>query len=500
MKYSLCCDIGSTFTKITAVDCNSTTIIAHAQAFTTIENNVMHGFIHALSDISKKLELHALADICKKYEASQNIKKHMLDEIKTELGSIFKHCLAASSAAGGLKMVSCGLVPDLTAKASRLAAASAGAKVMKTYSYELTCDDIQEISQISPDIILLSGGIDGGNRDVLLRNAASIAAMDGTFCVIIAGNRSAANEAGEIIRHSSNTKRAIICENVMPEFGKLNIEPAKNAIRELFIQNIISAKGLDDIQYIMSSEIIPTPLAVFNAAQLLSEGIDNNDGFEKGLGPLMIYDVGGATTDVYSMSDGLPKNPHVYVQGLIEPFAKRTVEGDIGMRYSLFPMMDAINRDGKPFFDMYSLTSSDVAEWLEVCKSNPAALPTDVYSHHKKTEQAFVSEAIRLSAARHVGFFERAFTPAGETVIQTGKDLTLVNYVVGTGGALIGATDPNKALEFATYHPRDLNLLKPKNPQFLLDSEYCLSAMGLLAQVLPRIALQIMKKCIYNEG
>ena len=445
MSLILCCDFGSTFTKLTAINPQKGEIIARSRAFTTIESNVMDGFNNALDEIQKQCGVRD-----------------------------FDIRLAASSAAGGLKMVSSGLVPDLTAKASRLAAASAGAKVLKTHSYELTTGDADEIAAISPDIILLSGGIDGGNQDVLLQNAECIAQIPGNFCVIIAGNRSAADAANRLVL--AGGKRTVVCENVMPEFGRLNIEPAKNAIRELFIENIISAKGLDEAQRFMSAEIIPTPLAVFEAAKLLSEDI----------GPLMVFDLGGATTDVYSMADGLPKKPQVYVQGLLEPFAKRTVEGDIGMRYSLAPMLDVI--------ELGDIPKEDAASWKTICEADPSVLPHGEYAAYQKIEQALASEAIRVSAARHVGFYERSYTPMGEVIIQTGKDLTQVKYVIGTGGAIIGAASPEEILQAAVYSPRDLNLLKPQKPELLIDREYCLSAMGLLAQKFPQLALTMMKE------
>jgi len=464
MNLLLCCDFGSTFTKLTVIDRDTGEIAAFAKAFTTINTNVMDGYNNALDEIHK---------ICGKRD--------------------FEMCLAASSAAGGLKMIASGLVPDLTAKASRLAAASAGAKVLKTYSYELTDDDKTEIASIAPDIILLSGGIDGGNKDVLLKNAESIAQIDGDFCVIIAGNRTAAYEAEKSVL--SGKKQAVICENVMPEFGKLNIQPAKNAIRELFIKNIISAKGLSKVQSIMSDEIVPTPLAVYEAAKLLSEGTDT----ETGLGELMVFDLGGATTDVYSMTDGLPTNTKVYVQGLIEPFAKRTVEGDIGMRYSLGPMLETIAESGMPLlYNTYGISETDVATWLAICSATPDVLPIGEYTAYKTVEYAFAREAIRISAARHTGSYERIYTPIGETLVQTGKDLSQVKYVIGTGGAIINATLPQSILQAAIYNPQDTNLLKPQNPRLLLDKDYSLAAMGLLARKFPELALTMMKKKIVH--
>jgi len=460
MNLLLCCDFGSTFTKLSVIDRDAGKIIAFAKAFTTIESNVMDGYNSALDEIHK---------ICGKRD--------------------FETRLAASSAAGGLKMVASGLVPDLTAKASRLAAASAGAKVLKTYAYELTQDDKAEIASISPDIVLLSGGIDGGNKDVLLKNAESIAQISGDFCVIIAGNRAAATEAEKLA--ISGGKRAVVCENVMPEFGKLNIEPAKNAIRELFIKNIITAKGLDQVQSIMSDEIIPTPLAVYEAAKLLSQGTDT----QTGLGELMVFDLGGATTDVYSMADGLPSNTKVYVQGLIEPFAKRTVEGDIGMRYSLTPMLAAIAEGGMPVFcNSHGISETDINTWLVICAATPDVLPVGKHAAYINVEHALAHEAIRISAARHVGSYERIYTPLGETLVQTGKDLSQVKYVIGTGGAIINATDPQNILQAAVYNPQDTSLLKPQNPRLLLDKDYCLAAMGLVARKFPELALKMMKE------
>jgi len=490
MSLILCTDFGSTFTKITAIDTQAGEIVAFAKSFTTIESNVMDGFGAALAEIEKQLSVDFGIP---QPTNGHNFTTARADLVPTQNLQSAKpiQFIAASSAAGGLKMVSSGLVPDLTAKASRLAAASAGAKVLKTYSYELTTSDVIEIAKIAPDIILLSGGIDGGNKDVLLKNADTIAQIPGSFCVIIAGNRNATDEASQILTKTG--KRTVVCENVMPEFGKLNIAPAKAAIRELFIENIISAKGLDQAQAIMSSEIVPTPLAVFDAAKLLSDGIDDANGFEEGLGQLMVFDLGGATTDVYSMADGLPKNPQVYVQGLLEPTNKRTVEGDIGMRYSLKPMLELLDHH---FYNGHGITEAEVSRWKTICLKDPSTLPIGEHIAYKHTEQALASEAVRISASRHVGFYERSYTPMGEVIIQTGKDLSQVKYVIGTGGAIINSDGWEEILQAAVYSPRDVNLLKPQKPQLLLDKEYCLSAMGLLAQKHPRLALKMMRKML----
>jgi uncharacterized protein (TIGR01319 family) len=446
-------DFGSTYTKVMAVDVSSAEIVGFAKAFTTIEDDVTLGYEAALNEINKQIG-----------------------------GVQPKLSLACSSAAGGLKMVSSGLVPDMTAKASRLAATSAGAKVVKTYAYELTEFEMEEIEMINPDIMLLSGGIDGGNKKVLLQNAATISKIPGEFFVILAGNRSAAAEASGLLKKGG--KMVIVCENVMPTFGKLNIRPAKLAIRDLFIQNIISAKGLDRVAKRMDMEIIPTPLAVFEACELLSNGTNN----ERGLGPLMAYDLGGATSDVYSMADGTPKSPNAFISGIVEPYAKRTVEGDVGMRYSQSALYDLILEEEPEF------ATDEVAEWMEICAKDPSVMPQNEYAEFAEIDAAFAAWAIKISAKRHCGHTQKVFTPNGEMLSQEGKDLTGVAYVIGSGGAVINAFEPKKIMQEAIYSPRDLGALKPLEPKILLDKENALAAMGLLSRKRPDIALKIMKE------
>ena len=427
-----------------------------SKAFTTVSSNVMEGYQEALSDISSQCGTH-----------------------------VFAKRIASSSAAGGLRMISVGLVPDLTAKASRMAAASAGAKVLKTYSYELSPSDGDEITSLTPDIVLLSGGIDGGNKDVILHNAEKLAMLSGSFSVIVAGNRSVAHEVAE--RLNQKGKEAVICENVMPLFGKLNIEPAREAIRKIFIKNIITAKGLDTVQTLMDQEIIPTPLAVYNAMQLLSRGTEG----VAGLGELMAYDIGGATTDVYSMSQGTPRQANTYVHGLHEPFAKRSVEGDIGMRYSVLSLVELI---GEASVIMEAnVSEQQLRAWVETCRDNPETLP-EPDSPEQRIDQCLASHAIKISAERHCGFTEVAYTAVGESKLQTGKDLTGVEFVVGTGGVIINSPDAKKIMKSALYSPSDLNILKPLQASFLLDKKNILTAMGLLSSFVPKTALEMMKR------
>ena len=202
MEGILLIDFGSTYTKVTAVDIDNESIMGTAKALTTVETDISEGLENALKILQSKTG-----------KVEYNIK------------------LACSSAAGGLRMTASGLVPELTSKAAKMAALSAGAKVIKVYSYELTLEDAEEIYSAKPDLFLLTGGTDGGNKKVLLHNAKVLAGIDLDFPVVMAGNKSVGLEVAGIIFESG--KEVTVCSNVMPEFNELNFDPARNAIRNI---------------------------------------------------------------------------------------------------------------------------------------------------------------------------------------------------------------------------------------------------------------------------
>ena len=230
MKAVLLIDFGSTYTKVTAVDLDTEEIIGTSQSFTTIETDINDGL------------------------------KNAVKLLKEKIGDIeFSEQYACSSAAGGLKMVAIGLVPELTAKAAKMASLGAGAKVMKTYSYQLTEADLEEIDEINPDIALLTGGIDGGNKEVIVYNAGMLAKSAKNFPIVYAGNRNCASTCKEILVNAG--KDCYVCENVMPKLEQPNIEPAQKQIRQVFLDRIIKAKGLSEASQLISGIMMPTPAA-----------------------------------------------------------------------------------------------------------------------------------------------------------------------------------------------------------------------------------------------
>ena len=455
MKY-LTADFGSTYTKLTAIDASKKEIVGTSAAFTTIDTDVMEGYNLAL----KRLE--------------DEIGEFKYDEL-----------ICCSSAAGGLRMVALGLVPELTAKAARMAASSAGAKVIKTYSFEISKAEQNEIYTINPDLVLLCGGTDGGNKEVIISNAKKLCEIDRNFSTIVAGNKSALGEVEAVFTESS--KDFVITENVMPEFNKLNIDPAKQKIKELFISKIIDAKGLNKVQRMTNHEIIPTPLAVLNGCELFSKGTKTT----KGIGELIAIDIGGATTDVYSISAGTATFDNVMIKGLPEPYSKRTVEGDLGMRYSLSPLAEETDLDA--LAAEIDVEVSDILNWIKVCKESPSIL-ANKGSKHQKIEEGLAKSALKIAVERHTGRVETTFTPFGEMFVVTGKDLTEVEYVVGIGGVLVNSTNSTDILKGAQADKQNLVSLKPKHPKFLLDRKYIFGSMGLLSEVDADLALAIMKK------
>ena len=377
-------------------------------------------------------------------------------------------------------MISVGLVPSLSCEAGVRAALGAGAKVVQSFSYELSLFDLVEIEKISPDIILLAGGTDGGNKKVILHNAEMLSNSTCRAPVIIAGNKDARDEITALF--NSTGKPITFAKNVMPEIGRLEVDSCREVIRQIFISHITKAKGIDKAKQIVNDVIMPTPAAVLSAAKLLSEGVDG----EEGLGEIIIVDVGGATTDVHSIAKGYPTHAGVISRGLPEPYAKRTVEGDLGVRHNIDTLLEAGKMTGEVDDALFDAIRSRF--------SSPSKIPEDDLEF--KLDGLLASVAVDIAGERHCGKIKLAAGPFGEVMIQEGKDLSQVRCVIGTGGPLVFAKDPVKILQKILYRSDYPHVLKPKEAQFFLDRLYSLYAMGLLGQTDPGKALRIMKKIL----
>ena len=460
MKAVLLIDFGSTYTKLTAVDVEAEQLLGTAAAYTTVQTDINDGLNEGLRLLEQKTgKIH------------------------------YDQCFACSSAAGGLRMVTSGLVPELTGEAAKLASLGAGAKVVGVYAFQLTEDDLDEIRASKPDIFLLVGGTDGGNTECILHNARMLATMEPDFPIVVAGNRTAARECERILAG----REVHVCPNVMPKFGVLQIEPTQKKIREIFLNRIIQAKGLSKAAQLLSDIMMPTPSAVLQAMELLSKGCEG----ESGIGELVAVDVGGATTDIYSIADGMPEHMNTVYKGLPEPYAKRTVEGDIGMRYSIQGIVDAAGLDR--ISRISGLQPERVTELVEYLKTHTDTVPNGD-GEMEKLDFALASMAIEEAVARHAGTITETYTMMGQTFVQEGKNLTKVKQIVVTGGSLIHTRKTEEIARHALYSLEKPESLRPKVADVLVDRTYILAAMGLLASHYPQVALRIMKKELEYHG
>ncbi|MHA1221617.1 MAG: methylaspartate mutase accessory protein GlmL, partial [Candidatus Heimdallarchaeota archaeon] len=396
MEVALLIDIGSTFTKACAIDLLEEEILATAYTPSTTTTDVSEGIDKAI---------------------------HM---VNTVVGNKidWQIRLASSSAAGGLRIVVVGLVPDLTVKAGKLSAYGAGAKVIATYSYKLTKFEKAEIEKLNPDIILFVGGTDGGNEEIILWNANIISQLEIDVPIIFGGNKAVAEEVNNSLLN--NGKDIFLAENVLSQLGKLNTSSVKDMIRKIFIDRIIISKGIDKVSRYIDEDIIPTPLAVFDAIKLLSNGTDQ----AKGMGELMAVDIGGATTDIYSSASGDPTIEGTSLKGLPLPYDMRTVEGDLGLRINATTIIKEANLNTIPKSRI--LENIDLTRIVEKFSNNITTKPeTDI---EKIVDLEIASYAIQIALKRHVGYLEKQYTPLGEINIQYGKDLTNIKTVVCTGG------------------------------------------------------------------
>jgi len=444
-------DIGSTFTKLVAIDTEHRCVVASTSSPTTLQD-VSIGFGKALARLNPP----------------------------TLPEKLLKEKYASSSAAGGLRMIAVGLVPDLTVEAAKRAALGAGAKVIATYGFALTDRQIKEITETRPDILLLAGGTDGGEKKTIIHNAEKIV-TSGVGCpIIVAGNREAADPIGEIF--SRFNRPVYFADNVMPTLSRIDVDSVKEVIRELFIKHIIHAKGLDKINRCIDSIVFPTPLAVLEAAKTIAKVVDNG---------VVVVDVGGATTDVHSITDGRPHDPQILLKGLPEPYAKRTVEGDIGVRHNISSIIELFGKDRflSNIQNPTRFSEDQLNELIHRWSSDTGSLPRN--AGETEFDLSLGACAVEIATNRHAGTIEEVWTPMGKTLVQYGKDLTEVRTVIGTGGPIINSKTPKAILEKAIYDRNNPFVLKPRNPKMYIDSEYILFSIGLISQVLPEASEEI---------
>ena len=403
--------------------------------------------------------------------AIESLKKHLgVDAIE------YDELMATSSAAGGLKMTVHGLVFDMTAKAAREAALGAGANIHLVTAGRIRRSDKKKILDIKPNIILIAGGVDYGERDTAIFNAEEVAALDLKVPVIYAGNIENQDDIKEIFEEVGKSDLLHIVDNVYPKIDKLNVEPTRAVIQDVFEEHIIHAPGMEHVKELVNGPIIPTPGAVMEASKLLKEE----------LGDLMTLDVGGATTDIHSVTEGSDEVNRILLAP--EPTAKRTVEGDLGVYVNMCNIVELI---GVP-----KLRSDLEMDEEQVHYLIDNHMPIPMTDEQKQFVERLTEEAVVRSSDRHAGGFRDLYGGGGKKTLAEGKDLTSIQYIVGTGGALTRLPNRVELLKKIALSNKGNKLLPNTECTILIDNDYIMASLGVLSTEFKEAALRLMKKSL----
>lgn len=441
-------DFGSTYTKVTVVDERDGRLVATARHRTTIDSDVLDGLDGALATLEP-----AVRDIGK------------------------APILACSSAGGGLKVAVVGLERDLTAEAARVAALSAGGRVDTVLAGRNLA--MAQLETDPPDIILLTGGTDGGNAQALLAAAVTLAASRLDVPVVVAGNREVSLHAQQVL--TSAGKRVASAANVMPEIGVLRCDEAREAIREQFLRHVIGGKHLSEGERFVKLVRMATPDAVLAGAEVAAGGAAGCPA----TGPLVVLDVGGATTDVHSVischqgADGMER------PALPQAPVSRTVEGDLGLRWNAPGIVEAARGQG-----LIPANEVDAFERAARARASDPGLDAST-APDQAVDVRLAGWAARIALKRHCGRLAISLTAGGASIRREGRDLRDVPTLVATGGVFEHADSDRirAALDDATV--AEDGCLLPRALSLTIDRRYVMAAVGLLASEYPEQAARL---------
>jgi uncharacterized protein (TIGR01319 family) len=415
---AVCVDVGSTYTKACLIDLDGARLVRRAEVPTTSGTDVLTGLDEAVAAVGGGGETY----VC-------------------------------SSAGGGLRLAVVGYESLVTAEAGHRVGLSAGAQVVHVAAGPLTGVAVSALRAARPDVILLVGGTDGGDGDVLLHNARRLATSRLRLPVVVAGNADVAADAAALMTGRGMT--VTVTGNVLPRIGVLDPGPARSAIREVFLRHVIGGKRLSRGSRFASLVRAATPDAVLAAVELLAD--------VTGAGVLVV-DVGGATTDVYSalVPDAESESgPRRDVAGTL--WRARTVEGDLGVGAGAPGVVAAAAAE--------KLLSVDIS----------GGRPFDTV-----TDRRLAATAATVALRRHA----RGHSPGPGRPRTGGRDLRDVRLVVGSGGVLRhggGATVLDAILGDTAG-----GWAAPTGAKRVIDTEYLLAAAGLLAVDHPEVSTALV--------
>lgn len=457
MSFAVLIDFGSTYTKVVCVDLDERKIVITGNFASTVHEDACIG-------------LHQCFDL-----------------VKNKIGeSAFNSAikLSSSSAAGGLRMAVCGLTDRLSFLAGRNTAFGAGGKIISSASGLLSPENISDLEQSDTEIMLFCGGYEHGNQTLVRQNIKTICESKIDFPIIYAGNSDLQDEVYKMITESG--KECILADNVIPDVGELNKESAEEVIRDLFMKRIVNMKGMGGAQKELDEILMPTPKAVLTAGTLLSEGTAT----QKGLGKVMMLDIGGATTDVYSFNNNKGYKG-AKLAGAKEPFAKRTVEGDMGMRESSICVINEVGEEALANEAGVSIPRINEAVKRRITEKSYISDTEEEW----EIDQAIARTAAAVSVRRHAGYIERV--SIGGRYNQYGKNLTVINTIIGTGGVIVNNDDPSDILRSALLKEGEReDTLIPREADLFVDKDYVFYAAGLLKSYDEEAAFSIMKNSL----
>ena len=313
-----------------------------------------------------------------------------------------------------------------------------------------------------------------GERDTAIYNSQIIAELNLNVPVIYAGNIENQEEVKEIFANSKS--ELYIVENVYPKIDELNIEPTRKVIQDVFEKHIVHAPGMEKIRDMVTGPILPTPGAVMLSSQLLYEE----------LGDLLTLDVGGATTDVHSVTDGSEEISRILISP--EPKAKRTVEGDLGVYVNMHNIVDIVGKD--KLMENLSISSQELKEIIANRK------PIPVTEKEKKFVEELTHHAVAVALKRHSGSYRNLYGPNGKRTVAEGKDLTQVKYIVGTGGALTRLSRRLDIMKKISKSNNGMELLPNEDVTILIDNDYIMASLGVLSIKYPEASLKLLKNSL----
>jgi len=399
----------------------------------------------------------------------------------------------SSSAGGGLQVLVIGLYSKITAASANRAALGAGAILLDTISTDDVrpiYEKIDALRQARPDMVLLTGGIDGGSIDFALEFADIINSSnpkprfgdDIKLPVIYAGNKDAADLVKDTLSENFDLH---IVPNLRPNVNEENLSPARDQIHELFLSHVMQqAPGYKELSEAAVADIVPTPKAVGNIMTILAKRENLN---------IIGTDIGGATTDVFSVID--------------EKF-NRTVSANMGMSYSIGNVLEQAGVKNVKRWLPFEIDDEELSDMISTKMLFPTTLPVSL--EELLIEQAVAREALRISIKHHHDLITalpskkgaRDFLKTEEqkvkefTKTESLVDMNKIGLVIGSGGVLSHAPRREQAAIMLLDSAEFIG-----HTELAVDSIFMMPHLGVLSQHYPDIALEVLlKDCFIPLG